>query len=93
MPGDEWNGLATRLRQCGELGKPLFVGEVGIETSLVTNLVTRAGRLASKLNAQFRAGIVGALAWNWRDLDHGGSSLSGFAIGPGDPALAVLAAY
>ena len=35
LPGDEWNGLATRLLQCRQLGKPLFVGELGIETPAV----------------------------------------------------------
>jgi hypothetical protein len=93
MPGDEWNGLAVRLRQCRELGKPLFVGEVGIETAGAGGLIGRAGLLAAKLDAQFRAGVVGVLAWNWRDEEHGGSSLDGYAIGPGDPALAVLGAY
>ena len=49
--------------------------------------------LASKLRAQFAAGVVGVLAWDWRDDAHGGSSLSGYEIGPGDPALGVLGAY
>jgi hypothetical protein len=93
MPGDEWNGLPVRLRQCGELQKPLFVGEVGIKTSDVGSQLRRAGLLASKLDAQFRAGVVGVLAWNWRDEPHGGSSPFGYEIGPGDPALAVLGAY
>ena len=31
IPGDEWNGLAKRLDQCGPSGldKPLFIGEAG----------------------------------------------------------------
>ena len=33
MPGDEFNGLKARLDQCGTLGKPLIVGEVGIKPS------------------------------------------------------------
>ena len=53
----------------------------------------RAGVMAAKLDGQFGAGVMGVLAWNWRDDDHGGSSLSGYEIGPGDPALAVLGAY
>jgi hypothetical protein len=28
VPGDEWNGMAVRLRQCGQLSKPLFTGEL-----------------------------------------------------------------
>ena len=93
LPSDEWNGLATRLRQCGELGKPLFVGELGIETPAIGGHLGRAGTLRGKLTAQFAAGVVGVLAWNWRDAAHGGASDSGYAIGPGDPALDVLGAY
>ena len=93
MPGDEWNGLATRLRQCKELGKPLFVGELGIRTDSVGTHLARAGLLASKLSAQFTAGVAGVLAWGWRNGVNGGSSDSGNEIGPGDPALAVLGAY
>jgi mannan endo-1,4-beta-mannosidase len=93
MPGDQWNGLATRIAQCAQLGKPLFVGEIGIETSQVGSLAARAGLLSSKLAAQLPAGAAGVLAWDWRDGAHGGSSGSGYEIGPSDPALAPLGAY
>ncbi len=93
MPGDQWNGLALRLRQCRELGTPLFVGEVGIRTEQVGTLAARASLLAAKLNAQFWAGSVGALAWTWRNALHGGSSESGYEIGPGDPVMDVLSAF
>jgi hypothetical protein len=90
MPGDQWNGLAVRLLQCSGLGKPLFVGETGIKTSLVGTLAARADLLDAKLAAQLGAGTAGVLAWDWRDEAHGGSSLAGYEIGPSDPALAVL---
>jgi mannan endo-1,4-beta-mannosidase len=93
MPGDEWNGLPTRLAQCNELGKPLFVGELGIRTSFVGGHQARARLLRAKLVTQLRAGVVGALVWDWRDGDHGGSSPTGYEVGPGDPALDVLGAY
>jgi mannan endo-1,4-beta-mannosidase len=93
MPGDEWNGLATRLRQCNELQKPLFVGELGIRTDRVGTQLARAGLLARKLSAQFAAGVAGVLAWTWRNGVNGGSSESGYEIGPRDPALGVLGAY
>jgi mannan endo-1,4-beta-mannosidase len=93
MPGDEWNGLAQRLTQCNQLEKPLFVGELGIRTDSVGSQLARAGLLASKLSAQFAAGVAGVLAWNWRNGVNGGSSDTGYEIGPGDPALAVLGAY
>jgi endo-1,4-beta-mannosidase len=90
MPGDQWNGLALRLLQCAGLGKPLFVGEVGIKTSLVDSLLGRATLLDAKLSVQLAAGVVGILAWDWRDGAHGGSSLTGYEIGPSDPSLGVL---
>jgi mannan endo-1,4-beta-mannosidase len=94
LPGDEWNGMATRLRQCRDLGKPLLVGETGIRTaSAGGTLEGRAEAFRAKLDAQFAAGVVGVLAWDWRDDAHGGSSASGYEIGPSDPALAVLGSY
>jgi endo-1,4-beta-mannosidase len=93
MPGDAWNGLATRISQCSALGKPLFVGESGIKTSDVGTLSDRASLLNQKLSKQFGAGVVGELAWDWRDGAHGGSSTTGYEIGPNDPALGVLGAY
>ena len=38
----------------------------------------RAVTLRGKLTAQFAAGVVGVLAWNWRDAEHGGASDSGY---------------
>jgi mannan endo-1,4-beta-mannosidase len=91
MPGDQWNGLATRIQQCRDLGKPTFVGEVGIKpTTYDGTLAGRADVLKSKLTTQFQAGLVGLLSWDWRDANHGGSSLTNYEIGPSDPALTVL---
>ena len=52
--GDIWNGVAVRLRQCAELGKPVFVGEVG----LIPNSV--GGTLQSRADA-FRATLRGTV--------------------------------
>jgi mannan endo-1,4-beta-mannosidase len=94
MPGDVWNGLRRRISQCGELDKPLFVGESGIMTAAVGGLQARARAFSAKLEAQFGAGVVGVLPWAWVDAMHGGSSLNDdYGIGPGDPALGVLARY
>jgi mannan endo-1,4-beta-mannosidase len=93
MPGDQWNGLATRISQCSALGKPLFVGESGIKTSSVSTLSDRASLFEQKFSAQFRAGVVGELPWDWRNAAHGGSSTTGYEVGPGDPMLGVLATY
>lgn len=93
MPGDQWNGLQVRLDQCRVLGKPLFVGETGINPSTVTQvggtlLAQRAGAFEQKLRAQFAAGVVGELAWAW---NKDGSAEADYDIGPGDPTLPMLA--
>jgi mannan endo-1,4-beta-mannosidase len=91
MPGDIWNGLAFRIEQCKALGKPIFVGEVGIRPSDVGGtLLHRAIAFEAKFRAQFRAGVVGELAWAWSAL---GSTRDNYDIGPWDPALAVLNLY
>ena len=94
MPGDEWNGLAVRLRQAQELGKPLFIGEAGIRPEhLDGTLQARAHLFHAKMEAQFAAGISGHLMWAWRNTEYGGSSLNDFDIGPNDPALTLLDGY
>lgn len=86
MPGDQWNGLARRLEQCGELGKPLFVGEMGVSSG--AGLDERAARFDVKLDAQLAAGAAGVLLWRWAPEPAVGASLD---IAAGDPALGVLA--
>lgn len=90
MPGDRWNGLATRLKEAAELGKPLVVGEVGVRADQVGGVFGRADVIGRKLVAQFRAGAAGVLLWSWRGRAAGGSDSAGYEIGPGDPALTWL---
>lgn len=90
VPGDQYNGLAQRIQQCRALGKPLFVGEMGIETSRAGSLQARADLIDSKITAQLQLGVAGVLLWAWTDGQHGGSSATSFDIGPGDPVLRVL---
>ncbi len=92
MPGDQWNGLRIRIRQCAALKKPMFVGEAGIRTGGAT-LEGRASSFGRKFRAQFDGGVVGILLWDWRSSSKGGSSVRGYEIGPGDPVLALLRAY
>lgn len=86
--GDQWNGMALRFQQCGELNKPLFVGEMGIDPNQVGGLQARADRIRSKLTAQFNAGSVGALLWEWRNAGQTGGDT--YVFGPGDPVLGSL---
>lgn len=91
VPGDEWNGMAVRIRQCRALGKPLFTGEIGLmNRDGDQTFEGRARLLAGKLTAQREAGVVGALVWAWRDGPNGGSTSDDYYVGPGDPMLAVL---
>ena len=48
MPGDAFNGMALRIQQCGELGKPIFVGEVGLRPERHRWLVRQPRRLAAR---------------------------------------------
>jgi mannan endo-1,4-beta-mannosidase len=95
IPGDQWNGMAVRLRQCRALGKPLITGEVGIlnTDTREKSFAGRARLLNAKLQAQQRAGAAGVLVWAWRDARHGGSASNDFYVGPADPMLAVLRRY
>jgi mannan endo-1,4-beta-mannosidase len=86
--GDQWNGMALRLQQSAALKKPLFVGEMGIDPNQVGGLGNRADRFRAKLAAQFKAGIVGVLAWEWRNGGQNGGDP--FVMGPGDPSLVAL---
>jgi hypothetical protein len=91
MPGDQWNGLATRLRQTAAVSKPLFVEEAGMNAADgVAGCPTtqqRRDRFASKLNAQFQAGIVGFLAWDWTKARGGNCDMD---IASADPTFTLL---
>jgi mannan endo-1,4-beta-mannosidase len=90
MPGDRWNGLTVRLQQMADLGKPLIVGEVGVNPRLVGGPPGRARLVQAKLYSQFGAGVTGALLWSWNSAATGGSDPNGYEIDPSDPALRVL---
>jgi mannan endo-1,4-beta-mannosidase len=91
MPGDQWNGLAVRLQQCAALGKPLFVGEIGLlPADTGGSLAQRAAEFDAKFSAQLSAGAVGALLWAW---NNGSVPITTYDIGAADPALAVMAKY
>jgi hypothetical protein len=59
----------------------------------VGGYVRRAQLFADKFNAQFGAGIVGELVWDWRNGANGGSSLDEYNVGPNDPVLSLFPSY
>jgi len=94
MPGDQWNGLQERLNQSKAINKPLMVGEVGILASAdgsgCINLTTRRDDMKAKMDAQFKAGIVGFMPWAIAD---GTSTSCNYNIGDNDPTLDLLHDY
>ena len=92
MPGDQWNGLRARLDQCTALGKPLFIGESGLLPGATGgSLAQRASAFDAKVAAQLGAGAAGALLWAWNN--GATAAVSGYDVGPSDPALPVLGKY
>jgi len=82
--------LLSDLTACAALNKPLFVGETGIPYSI--GQTTRASDFDAKFSAQFTAGVVGELPWEW-DLNGTGNGGDSDTIGPGDATLALLIKY
>jgi len=97
MPGDEWNGLAKRIEQCGPAGldKPLLIGEAGISDEV--SLDQRAAYFARKIEAQSAAGVDGFVLWE-KILEPSASPEAaggheGYGVGYGDPTENVTRAY
>ena len=87
IPTQAQNGLAARLAQCRSLNKPLFMGETGMEISPTLSAAQRASALRARLAAEFQAGVVGSLIWDWCTQVR---SCGSYEIGADDPALALL---
>lgn len=106
LPGDQYNGLQTRINDCNAVGKPFLVGESGIvadagtdggSTGSITSttLQRRADFFSAKLNSAFSAGVDGYMLWE-KILDGSSSSYNlnngRYGIGPSDPLNAVTKA-
>lgn len=94
MPGDPWNGLQKRIDQAKAINKPIFIGEVGMiaadNNSGCMSLSARKDKIKAKMDAQFKAGIVGYLPWSMTTL---ASKYCNFDIGADDPTLALIRSY
>lgn len=107
VPGDDFNGVAVRLRQCALLGKPIVVGEVGIPADVgpsglrigsisPATLQRRADLLSEKIAAQSRLGMDGFVVWeSVPEPSTSPANLAGDGlwVGPGDPVEPVLRAW
>ncbi len=98
LPGDQWHGVAVRINQCHSLNKPIFAGEIGLQASITADgstggpvtaasLAQRAVFIRQKLQAQFGAGVVGLLVWQYAT----GARTDGYEVQPGDPTEGVMA--
>ena len=82
--------LSARLADAAALGKPLFVGEVGIRLGeLGGDRSRRAALMNAKVTEQFAAGVVGFLPWAWANSS--GQVYEDYLYTTSDPALTVLA--
>lgn len=63
LPGDQWNGLARRITQAQQIGKPLLVAEIGELAGWCGATADRAEHIATKIAGQKAAGTAGALIW------------------------------
>ena len=85
LPGDQWNGMLTRIAECNAMGKPLVVSESGIGRTDPN----RAAEWDIKMAAQFGAGVRGFLIWDWSPR----WVSDGYEVMPGDPTLGLLQKY
>lgn len=90
LPGDVYNGLATRIRQARALGKPLVVAEIGEKAGSCKSLTERRDNIAAKIAGQRRAGTAGALLW--ASVPDPRESSCTYDIGPDDPLHGTIAA-
>jgi len=88
LPGDQWNGLGARLNQAASLGKPLIIGEEGINagTSCLSDS-QRASDFAADIQAQISAGSSGVLLWDWVPAVEAPCV---YDVAPGDPTIGVI---
>jgi endo-1,4-beta-mannosidase len=93
MGGDQWNGIQVRVNQMAADNKPLFLEECGIDASDTTpgelTLSQRASDFQAKMNAQFGAGMVGYVPWEYSQTVSG----TNYHIATGDPTLTLLHNY
>lgn len=91
QPGGIPTNLSSVLAACNAIGRPINIGEEGVDISNGTTLAQRASTFSTKFSAQFGAGIAGIEVWVW---DSGPNGLdSHYQVMPGDPALSVMAQY
>lgn len=89
---DPYNGLSASIGRCHADGKPIAVLETGIHYTRLSpaTLAERALLFDLKLQAQFNAGVVGELMWDWAQSPQ---AVYDYEIGPGDPSATLVTKY
>jgi hypothetical protein len=84
--------LASAVRMCHAVRKPIMVAETGIYADSAAGLAPRAAQFRAKFSAQFAAGVVGELMWAWSVSPHYVVPVQDpdYGISPGDPSLQIL---
>jgi hypothetical protein len=97
---NETLGIQGALTIGAAVGKPIMIGETGIDWINESNFnppispnttAERSGLFLGKFAAELAAGIVGVQIWSWRDNPTAFDGLNyGLEVGPGDPVLAFM---
>jgi hypothetical protein len=84
--------FASAIEMCHADGKPIMAGETGIYADSAAELSLRAIEFRAKFKAQFQAGVVGELLWDWSNGPEYvvPATATDYGISPGDPTLGVL---
>jgi mannan endo-1,4-beta-mannosidase len=92
LPGDQWNGVAERLTQAAQVGKPIIASEIGIAASPqghnCPSNPSRLDLISARLGAAMARGSSGGLVWNWSP-DPVGSGCS-YDVSSSDPLVGGL---
>ncbi|WP_405497959.1 beta-mannosidase [Nocardia sp. NBC_00511] len=89
LPGDRYSGLAARLAQARELGKPLLVGEIGEYAGSCRSFEQRRDIIGGSMSGQRAAGSAGALIWAY--VPDPRSNECTYDVGPDDPLWGLVA--
>lgn len=89
LPGDRWNGLARRIAQAREVGKPVVVNEIGQNAGSCGSVGDREADVRRKVTGQRAAGTSGALFWAF--VPDPRNDQCTYDIGPGDPLFGLVA--
>ncbi|WSJ20079.1 beta-mannosidase [Nocardia sp. NBC_01327] len=89
LPGDAANGLARRLDQARQLGKPLLVAEIGEYAGSCDSLDNRREIMGRRISGQRRAGTAGALIWAF--VPDPRQDQCTYDVGPEDPLWSLVA--